>query len=226
MYEVYHWEAHPSRNNDSHRFREVSGDWWYQQPFTKPNGLEHRIEHHECYMKAYPEIKIPALVDDGPDGANPKLNTGCIVSKKFKASYTSVYVVGLDGEFLYISHWPPGPGGTVQGAKIWVDTTYKGLDKILTENMPTPIINVNDFSSTPDKILRIDNRGVVSVTLPQETHYSMELFNTLGKRVATWYGQGPGKHLLAARSVSGVYVAHLRTRNGTFSSKIRVTAKQ
>lgn len=137
-YELYHWEAHPSQYDDSHEFNEVPGDWWYQQPFTKPSGLEHRIEHHDCYKEAYPEVTIPCLIDDGRDGSSPcYLNTQCVVSKKFKAMYTSIVTIGLDGKVAFAAHWPPELSGnwTDAQAKQWVQREYPAwgdaLDSLL-----------------------------------------------------------------------------------------------
>ncbi len=134
MYELYHWEAHPSQNDDSHEFTEIPGDWWYQQPFTKPSNVEHRIEHFEVYREAYPDVTIPGLVDDGSDGNVPS-NTNCIVSKKFKAMYTSIVVIGLDKKIAFVAHWPPHNNGNWNEttAKEWVNEEYPAFDDALDE---------------------------------------------------------------------------------------------
>lgn len=225
MYEVYHWEAHPSKSNDSHKFQEVNGNWWKQQPFTKPQNVEHRIIHHEAYKKAYPDVTIPGLVDDGPDGSKPKTNTGCIVSKKYRASYTSVYVVGRDGNFAYISHWPPGPGGTEQTAKIWVDTTYKRLDKLLTNSLPTPIIPLEHFSVFPEKFIRIRRNGTVSVQLPRQIRFALNFFNMMGKSIVFETGYGSSSFTLPKITSSGVYLVRLSTTEGTYFAPISTVGK-
>ncbi len=134
MYEIYHWEAHPSQYDDSHEFQEIPGDWWYQQPFTRPQNLEHRIIHAECYKDAYPDVKIPLLVDKGSDG-NPPMITNCPVSRQFKAMYTSIVVIGLDKKVAFAAHWPPHNNGNWNEttAKQWVNSEYPKFDKKLEE---------------------------------------------------------------------------------------------
>ncbi len=178
MYELYHWEAHPSQYDDSHEFEEIPGDWWYQQPFTKPSNVTHRIVHYECYREAYPDVTIPALVDDGPDGNNPTLSTGCIVSKKFRAMYTSIVVIGLDKKIAFAAHWPPNNSGNWNEttAKQWVNSEYLKFDSKLEEllsgiDSEPPEVEVKSPSSGDDLTVgateditwtATDNVGVVS----------------------------------------------------------------
>jgi len=223
IYEVYHWEAHPSQYDDSHKFEEIPGDWMYQQPFTKPDGVEHRIIHHECYKEVYPDVTIPALIDDGPDGNNPKVSTGCLVSNQFKASYTSVYVIGLDSICLYTSHWPPGPNISIPIAKLWIDTTYKSLDSILTDIVQTPIIPVESFSTAPQKFIRIHTNGTVSLTMPEQIRYSVIIFDMTGKRISTKQGYGSSRYSLSGTVASGVYIVRLDTGEGTYISPVCVS---
>ncbi len=179
MLEFYHWEAHPSQYDDSHDFQEVSGDWWRQQPFTRPNGLDHRIEHFEVYRDYYPEVTIPSLVDDGPDGNNPAAGiTGCVVSKQFKAMYTSIVVIGLDKKVAFCAHWPPRQQGnwTDATAKIWVNEEYVNFDDALDDllsgiDAEAPKVSVTSPSGGEDLTVgddqeiewtATDNVGVVS----------------------------------------------------------------
>ncbi len=123
-------------------------------------------------------MKIPTLVDDGPDGNNPTLSTGCIVSKKFKAMYTSIVVIGLDKKVAFVAHWPPYQGGnwTDAAAKKWVNSEYPKFDKALEDllagiDSEPPEVEVKSPSSGDDLTVGVtediiwtatDNVGVVS----------------------------------------------------------------
>ena len=230
MYELYHWEAHPSDTlNDSHEFihPDPSGnfedEWWRRQPFKKPNGVGHRIIHYECYKEEYPDVTMPGLIDDGPDGNYPVNNTGCLVSKKFKAKYTSVVTIGLDGKCIYASHWPPGPGGTAEQAVQWVGYTYDDLDDLLYEQLPTPVIPVEEFSTSPQKFIRINTNGIVFITMPAKTGYSVGIFDMTGRLISVKQGSGSVRYNLSGTVASGVYVVRLTTGGRTFTAPLCIS---
>ncbi len=227
IYEIYHWEAHPSQYDDSHNFEEIPGNWSYQQPFTKPNDVTHRVIHFEKYREAYPAVTIPSLVDDGKDGNNPSAGiTGCIVSKMFDASYTSIYIVGLDGSLIYDSHWPPGPTISFEIARLWVDTTYSSMDSIIEANIATSIQPVTgDFSVSPQKFIRIHPDGAVTLSMPGETRYSVAIFDMKGKCISSNNGQGVSRFRLSGVAASGVYIVRLTTAEGTYISPVCVANK-
>ena len=230
MYEFYHWEAHPSDTlNDNHEFihpdpnGNFEDEWWRKQPFTKPDGLQHRLIHYECYKEEYPDVTMPCLIDDGPDGNYPVNNTGCLVSNKFKAKYTSVVTIGLDGKCIYASHWPPGPGGTAEQAVQWVGYTFDDLDELLDEQLPTPIIPVEEFSTAPQKFIRINANGTISLNMPEQIRYSVDIFDMIGKCISTKQGRGSARYNLSGKVASGVYIVRLNTDEGTYISPVYVS---
>ena len=140
MYDIYHWEAHPNST------------------YPEPDNLQERIPHYEAYLQKYPFITLPGLVDDGK-------GRQCIVSSKWRASYTTIVTVDLDGKIAYRKDFPNNFSNAYSGLDSKIGTLLDGIDS------EPPVVEVTSPSSGDElqagavhniEWTATDNVGVVS----------------------------------------------------------------
>ena len=96
MYDIYHWEAHPNS--------------------TYPQcDLPERVSHYEAYLEKYDFITCPGLIDKG-------FYRDCEISTKWKASYTTIVTVDIEGIIQYRKDFPSD-----------FNNAYSGLDTKIAE---------------------------------------------------------------------------------------------
>ncbi len=118
MYDIYHWEAHPSSQ------------------YPEPKTLEKRIQHYEAYVQKY-STSVPGLVDDG----------NCSVSRqKWSARWTTIFLVGLDGKIVirddFTGTWPES--NWVEKAYPKLD---KKIGELLPNDTDPPNVTVTEPTS-------------------------------------------------------------------------------
>lgn len=70
--------------------------------------MPERVEHYEAYLQKFDFITFPGLVDEG-------YGRDAIVSSKFRANYTTIVTVDLDGEIAYRKDFPNNFSGAYSG---------------------------------------------------------------------------------------------------------------
>lgn len=86
LYDIYHWEAHPSSQ------------------YPEPTTLEQRITHYEAYLKKFPEVVWPGFVQEPSNPVSEQFG----LWQDYYGDQTYLVLVDKAGRIAYQNSFPKG----------------------------------------------------------------------------------------------------------------------
>jgi hypothetical protein len=151
-------------------------------------------------------MTCPGLVDDGR-GRN------CIVSSKWRASYTTIVTVDMDGVIQYRKDFPNNFSGA-----------YSGLDRKIEELLPAVDISYQKKVNFADmKILFTTVNGDMFLTIPEQVTHTFQIFDMAGRNIITQEKSNFRKYNISDLVPAGNYIIKLTSEDNNYVTPIVIS---
>lgn len=151
-------------------------------------------------------MTCPGLVDDG-EGRQ------CIVSRKWRANYTSIFTVDMDGVIQYRKDFPNNFSGA-----------YSGLDRKIEELLPAVDISFQKKVNFADmEILFSTLNGDKFLTLPDQVTHTFQIFDMAGRNIITKAKSNDKKYNISELVPAGNYIIRLTAQDNKYATPIVIS---